>query len=87
MFRVFFYEPLLQLTIPPEQVWKIAFTSDPYQTIIEKHTYIVRNYTFFSVLVGSASSINASEPKLNKIGGKFTEDFFIPADPEHVFQR
>ena len=87
VFRTFYYAPLLQLTLPPEQVWQITFTSEPYETIIEKHIYVARDYKFFSVLIGSESSISASEPKLAKIGGKFKDNYFLPADPEHIFQR
>ena len=87
VFRIYYFGPLLQLTLPPEQVWNITFTSIPKEATIQNHSYIVRDYSFYSVLIGTANSINASEPLLNDIGGIFTDTFVVPVDPEHVFQR
>ena len=87
VFRVFNYYPKLQLTLPPQNLWEFTFMSGPYEATFQGHTHIVRNYSFYSVLLGTANSINASEPLLLPIGGVFTETFMVPVDPEHVFQR
>ena len=79
--------PNLQLTLPPAHLWKIKFNAAPFQTTVQTHAYVLRNYTFFSVLIGSANSIGASQPELAIIGGSFAEKHLLPADPEHVFQR
>ena len=85
--RVYYFSPNLQLTIPPEEVWQIKFNGEPYEEVNQGHPYISRNYTFYSVVIGRADSINASEPLLNAIGGVFSDVFKLPVDPEHVFQR
>ena len=87
VFRVYYFSPLLQLTLPPMDVWRISMTSAPVEKTIQGHAYIVRSFEFYSVLVGSAQSINASEPSLNSVGGTFKDAFIVPSDPEHVFQR
>ena len=85
--RQFSRKPKRQLTIPPEEVWQIKLNGEAYEDRIQGHDYIVRNYTFHSVVVGRADTLNASEPLLNKINGEYSNYFIIPADPEHIFQR
>jgi len=87
VFRVYYFPDKLQLTLPPQNLWKFTFTSNPYEISLQGHSHIVRNYTFHSVVLGPASSINASEPLLNTIGGEYFDVFMVPGDPEHVFQR
>ena len=76
-----------QLTLPPEQVWKIEFTSPPFLDTIQNHLHIVRTYRFHSVLVGTANSLNTSQPLLVNIGSTFGQKFIVPIDPENLFQR
>lgn len=87
VWRVFYFDPLLQLTLPPQNVWEFTFTSSPYELSFQSHPHIVRDYIFHSVVIGLANSINASEPSLDPIGGTYSDTFMVPADPEHVFQR
>ena len=84
---MYYFGPNLQLTLPPLDVWQINFTSPCVEKTIQGHTYITRNYTFYSVLIGMASSVNDSDPGLTTVGGIFTDTFIVPVDPEHVFQR
>jgi hypothetical protein len=87
VFRSSYFEGKLQLTLPPENLWEFTFTSQPYEKNFQGHLHIVRNYTFHSVVIGTESTINASEPLLEPIGGVFSDIFMVPVDPEHVFQR
>ena len=87
IFRINYFGPKLKLTLPPKQVWNISFTSSPFEEIVQGHAYISRNYSFVSYLIGTASTLNASEPLLVDIDGQFTDVFILPADSEHVFQR
>jgi hypothetical protein len=87
VFRVYFHSPKLQLTLPPREVWKINFTSSPYEKVIQGHPHIVRDYSFYSVVVGPSLNLNLSEPLLDTVGGKWNDTFLVPTDPEHVFQR
>jgi len=87
VFRSSYFEGKLQLTLPPENLWEFTFTSSPYEKSFQGHLHIVRNFTFHSVVIGTASTISASEPLLEPIGGVFTDIFMVPVDPEHVFQR
>ena len=79
--------PSMSLPLPPKQRWHITFTSAAFATSVQGHPYIARNYTFFSVLIGSASSVFNSAPSLTKIDGTYRDTFLVPADPEHVLQR
>ena len=83
VFRVYYYGPRLQLTLPPKEVWHVHMTSDPIEKQIQGHSYIVRTYSFHSVLLGTASSVSASEPALNEINGIFS-DIFIAVSYTHL---
>ena len=87
IFRVYYFSPLLQLTLPPKQVWDIKLDSKPFEEIVQGHIYISRSYSFYSVLVGRADTLNNTYPGFDKIGGKFQDHFVLPVDPEHLFQR
>ncbi len=68
-------------------VWDIKLDSKPFEEIVQGHIYISRSYSFYSVLVGRADTLNNSYPGFDKIGGKFQDHFVLPVDPEHLFQR
>ena len=87
VFRQNYFDNRLQLTLTPLDLWNIKFTKAPYTTQIDGHRYVVRDYSFYSVLIGRADTVNASEPLLEPIGGVYSELYIVPADPEHVFQR
>lgn len=87
VFRVFYLYPKLQLSPPPEQSWRNKLTSEPIDETIQNHLYISRTYSFYSVVIGRADSVYASEPLLDQIGGKYNDTFYVPVDPEHLFQR
>ncbi len=77
----------MSLPLPPKQRWRITFTTGPFATTIQNHAYIARKYTFFSVLIGTASSVMHSAPELSRIDGLHRDVFTVPADPEHLLQR
>lgn len=76
-----------QLVLPPHQVWDITFTEPPTKRSIMGRAYISRKYSFYSVLVGSASSVSDSEPRLSKINSRFNDYWLLPVDPYGFFQR
>ncbi|RIB16991.1 hypothetical protein C2G38_2188553 [Gigaspora rosea] len=85
-FRSFYYFNKKQLTLPPEQVWQFNL-SKAYRTKIGDHDYIALDVDFYSVLVTDAKTINRSEPALNIIGGKWSNHWILPVDPEFLLQR
>lgn len=54
--RRYVYPYKMQLTLPPEKLWKITLISQPFRKIIQGYEYIVRNYNFYSVVLGRADS-------------------------------
>ncbi|CAG8587613.1 25148_t:CDS:2 [Gigaspora margarita] len=86
VFRSFYYFNKKQLTLPPEQVWQFNL-SKSYRTEIGDHDYIALDVDFYSVLVTDAKTIYRSEPVLNIIGGKWSNHWILPVDPEFLLQR
>ncbi|RIB27687.1 hypothetical protein C2G38_1723312 [Gigaspora rosea] len=85
-YRTFFYSDKKQLTLPPEEVWNFKF-SKAHRAKIDDHDYIAVDFDFYSVLVTDAKTINRSEPALNVIGGKWSDHWILPVDPEFLLQR
>jgi hypothetical protein len=90
VFRQFYYPDgsKKQLPLPPKSSWKI--TLDPggaKRTMIDGHDVVAVNYTYESTLLSDADSPAKAEPALTEVGGKWDEVFFLPVDPELVFQR
>jgi hypothetical protein len=76
IYRMNYFESKLQLTLPPKQVWNISLTSSPFDQKVQEHAYISKNYSFISYLIGTASSLNASEPLLVDINEQFSDFLF-----------
>ncbi|KAF0406841.1 hypothetical protein F8M41_008822 [Gigaspora margarita] len=85
-YRTFYYSDKKQLTIPPDEVWNFNL-SKARRTKIGDHDYIAVDVDFYSVLVTDAKTINRSEPALNVIGGKWSDNWVLPVDPEFLLQR
>ncbi|KAF0448455.1 Lysyl oxidase [Gigaspora margarita] len=84
--RAYYYFNKKQLPIPPEQVWEFNL-SKAYRTKTGDHDYIAVDGDFYSVLVTDTKNINRSEPVLNIIGGKWSDYWILPVDPEFLLQR
>ncbi|CAG8643746.1 13658_t:CDS:2, partial [Racocetra persica] len=85
-FRSFFYSNKKQLTLPPEEIWEFNL-GKASRTKIGVHDYIAMDVEFYSVLVTDAKTIYRSEPALDKIGGKWSDHWILPVDPEFILQR
>jgi hypothetical protein len=85
------YEPILenQHQLPPNDpsLWRIELTSEPFELEQDSLKFICVNYSFHTVLLSRLQTLNASEPALGTIGGTWVEDFYIPIDPDYLFQR
>jgi hypothetical protein len=76
------------LPLPPESVWNVMLTGQPTRNMVKNgHDYVSVPYTMTSTLLTDVSSPCTSDNRLCKAGGKFTEPFALPVDPELVFQR
>jgi hypothetical protein len=76
-----------QLPLPPKSVLQITLNGPARRTSIDKHDLVVVDYSLDSTIVTDANSPGTSEVQLAKVGGKWTENFTFPVDPELVFQR
>ncbi len=86
LFRNFYYEGLGQLPLPPYGAWKITQGTLTRETI-DGHDVLVMPYRFKSVLISSKDEPKKADPLLDVIDGVVTEDFVLPVDPEHIFER
>ncbi len=89
VFRGAFYPdtPRQGLPLPPEDVWTIDLVGPVRRHSVNGHDVLGVGYELSSVLVSDAASPGVSEPKLDRIGGKWRERFKFPVDPELLFQR
>jgi hypothetical protein len=88
IFRPFYYdEPKNTLPLPPESVWDIRFTGEPRRRNLNGHDVVAVDYVYTSVLVSDEASPGVSEPKLDRVGGRWRERFVLPVDPELLLQR
>lgn len=87
-FRANFYEddPKKQLPLPPEEVLNVS-VKKARRARVDGHDYVLCDYTLDSMLVSDAASPAEAEPKLARIGGKWSEPFVLPLDPELLLQR
>jgi hypothetical protein len=81
------YTKRMQLTLPPPPVQRVTLSGLPRRATIDGHDLVVVDYTLDSTLVTDSASPGISEPKLANIGGKWSEPFTFPIDPELIFQR
>src|SRR5262245_48768559 len=88
VFRSAFYAKDRQaLPLPPEDVWEITLDGKPQRHNVNGHDVVGVDYRFSSVLLSDAASPGESEPRLATVGGKWSEPFVFPVDPELVMQR
>lgn len=76
-----------KLPLPPESVWQIELTSNPARSDVDGHDLVLVDYRFTSTLLTGVDDVVAAEPALAATGGRWTEDFLFPLDPELLFQR
>ncbi|MFT3774246.1 MAG: lysyl oxidase family protein [Minicystis sp.] len=88
VFRQYYYDDKQQLPLPPRQAWKITLDGKgPQRTMIDGHDVVAVGYTYTSTLLSDVDSPAKAEPALAKAGGTWDEPFFLPVDPELIFQR
>lgn len=88
VFRQYFYGGgKMQLPLPPKEAQEITLSGKPKRQTVDGHDYVLVDYTTSGVLVTSVESPKVAEPKLEKVGGKWSEPFVLPIDPELLFQR
>jgi hypothetical protein len=76
------------LPLPPSSVWNITFNGPARRDSSKAgHDYVLIDYTMNSTLLTDVNSPGTSDNHLGNIGGKWTEQFTLPVDPELVFQR
>ncbi len=76
-----------QLPLPAEDLWTITLAAAPRRATIDGHDLLVMDYDYSGILLTSEGSPGASEPVLGTVGGKWSEEFVFPVDPEFIFQR
>jgi hypothetical protein len=87
-FRNFAYEGKGQLPLPPEELWSIQLDdAGPTLENIQGHDLLTVGYSFSSTLLTDATSPGRAEPALQVAGGKWSEPFILPADPDLLLQR
>ena len=88
VFRQYFYDDKQQLPLPPKQAWKITLDAEgPKRTTIDGHDVVTVGYTYTGTLLSDEASPAKAEPALAEAGGTWDEPFFLPVDPELLFQR
>ncbi len=89
-FREYYYDAdsgKKSLNLPPPSVAHITLDGKAARTKIGKHDYVSVRYAYESMILSDTSSIVASDAAFAVHGGKATEDFVLPGDPELVMQR
>lgn len=90
-YRDFFYSDASRrmMALPPEQIWKIRIHGKhPHRVRTEDgHDAVLVGYSFRSTLLTDADSPALAEPRLREVGGTWDEPFYLPLDPEFLFQR
>ena len=91
VFRQYFYHwgtgSRAQLPLPPAAVQNVALVGTPRRATVEGHDYVLVDYKMSGTLVTTATSPDAAEPNLSRVGGTWNEPFILPIDPELLFQR
>lgn len=91
VFRQYFYdegEGKQQLPLPPREAWSITLDAAGAQrTMVDGHDVVAVGFTYEGTLLSDADSPAKAEPALAKVGGTWDEPFFLPVDPELLFQR
>jgi hypothetical protein len=92
VFRQAFYSKMKamgkdSLPLPPDSVWNITLAGAPHRTTVKGHDLVVVDYSLASTILSDYASPCASDNHLCNAGGKWTESFTLPLDPELIFQR
>lgn len=76
------------LPLPPKAGRTVTLDpAGPSRTAIDGHDVVVIGYTMEGVLLSDTESIAASEEALAEVGGRWTEAFTLPVDPDQLMQR
>jgi hypothetical protein len=87
VFREFFYGGKKQLPLPPENLWNVTLVGSPVRASVDGHDVVSVRYRLTSTILTDAASPGISEQKLATVGGKWTENYVFPVDPELLYQR
>jgi hypothetical protein len=90
IFRNLYFEPADGkgiLPLPPVEQWKITFKGEPALREIDGHAVFAVDYTFTSTLLGPADQAVQADARLTAPGASVEEEFVLPVDPEHIFER
>jgi Lysyl oxidase len=80
--------PKGQLPLPPQETWTIMLEAGGAgRTTVDGHDLVVADYAMTGILLSDSESPGRTEPSLGIIGGKWSESFVLPVDPELLFQR
>lgn len=87
-FRPLFTPDRFQLPLPQPEQWKIVIHGNATRDrSMNGHDCIYVTYTWSSYILTDYDSPGISEPRLNRIGGKWAEPFILPVDPFYILQR
>jgi len=75
------------LPLPPEPLWNVTLLGRPVRHRVDGHDVVGVRFAFSSMIVTDAMSPGISEPHLDHIGGRWSEHFILPVDPELLLQR
>ena len=90
VFRSGYYPAALDkgpLPLPPKSGWSIDLLSRPHRGLVNGHDAIVVDYTFGAHILTDRASPGDVEPSLAQSGGKWSEHFTLPLDPEMLLER
>lgn len=76
------------LPLPPDvSKWRLQLVGVPHRVKKDGHDAVVMNYRFETYLVSDTASPGLVEPALAEVGGRWTEDFQLPLDPDSLVER
>ncbi len=90
LFRNLYFEPADGkgiLPLPPVEQWKVTFKGEPELREIDGHAVYAVDYTFTGTLLGPADQATKADARLTAPGTSVEENFVLPVDPEHIFER
>jgi len=88
VFRGFYYPPGKgPLPLPPKSGWQITLNGRPRRGNIGGHDLVLQDYIFSASILSDTASPSASEPKLSKTNGSWSEPFLLPVDPDLLLER
>lgn len=75
------------LPLPPEAAWTIGINGKAKRVTNPQHDIVQVDYNFSTHILSDAPSPAIVEPNLAAIGGKHSESFNLPTDPDQLFER